>query len=92
MIYEYECQLCKLTDDSRVKGCRFQVEQSIKDDPLEKCGEYCLVPSYEGSNHIHTWKHTQFGTGNVKRVITGGSGFVLKGRGFYSNDYKKGNK
>ena len=89
MIYEYECQLCKLIDDSRVEGCRFSVDQSIKDDALEKCGENCLVPEYTGSNHAHTWKHDLFGEGAVKRVITGGSGFILKGSGFYSNDYKK---
>ena len=27
--------------------------------------------------------------GNLQRLITGGSGFVLKGSGFYQNDYKK---
>ena len=92
MIYEYECKLCKLIDDSKVKGCRFQVNQSIKDEPLKKCGEYCLVPHYDGCNHMETWKHDLSGKGSVKRVITGGSGFMLKGSGFYINDYKKENK
>ncbi len=27
--------------------------------------------------------------GNLQRIITGGGGFVLKGSGFYQNDYKK---
>jgi hypothetical protein len=89
MRYEYECQLCKLIDDSRVEGCRFVVDQSIKDDALKKCGEHCIVPEYTGSNHAHTWAHDLQGIGNVKRIITGGSGFILKGSGFYSNDYKK---
>ena len=92
MRYEYECQLCKLIDDSRVEGCRFVADQSIKDDALKKCGEHCIVPEYTGSNHAYTWMHDLFGEGAVKRVITGGSGFILKGSGFHSNDYKKGNK
>ena len=92
MRYEYECQLCKFIPNSRVDGCKFFLEQSIKDDPLEKCGENCLVPRYEGSNHIHTWMHTQFGMGNVRRIITGGCGFILKGAGFHDNDYKKGSE
>ncbi len=92
MRYEYECQLCKLIDDSRVEGCRFSVDQSIKDAPLEKCGENCIVPHYDGCNHMETWKHDLYGIGDVKRVISGGSGFILKGSGFYSNDYKKGDR
>ena len=27
--------------------------------------------------------------GPVKRVITGGTGFILKGSGFYATDYKR---
>lgn len=27
--------------------------------------------------------------GKLQRMITGGSGFLLKGSGFYQNDYKK---
>ncbi len=27
--------------------------------------------------------------GKLKRLITGGGGFILKGSGFYQNDYKK---
>ena len=92
MRYEYECQLCKLIDDSRVEGSRFVADQSIKDDALEKCGEHCIVPEYIGSNHAYTWMHDLFGEGAVKRVITGGSGFILKGSGFHSNDYKKGDR
>ena len=31
-------------------------------------------------------------SGNIKRVITGGSGLIFKGSGFYLTDYKDGNK
>jgi len=27
--------------------------------------------------------------GETQRLITGGAGFLLKGKGFYQNDYKK---
>ena len=30
--------------------------------------------------------------GKIKRVITGGSGLIFKGSGFYLTDYKDGNK
>ena len=30
--------------------------------------------------------------GEIKRVITGGSGLIFKGSGFYLTDYKDGNK
>ena len=88
MRYEYECQLCKVIDDSRVRGCRFLADQSIKADVLKKCGEHCIIPVYTGANHAHTWAHDLQGIGNVKRIITGGSGFILKGEGFHVNDYK----
>ena len=57
--YDYECNKCHN---------RFEIFQSMADDPLEHCPE-CGGP--------------------VKRLITGGSGIIFKGSGFYVNDSKK---
>jgi len=60
--YEYEC----------TKGCRFEIEQSIKDEPLKRCPRaYC--PKKAGGV-------------SVRRLISA-SNFILKGGGWYSDGY-----
>jgi putative FmdB family regulatory protein len=34
-------------------------------------------------------KHCPRCKGNLRRIISGGAGFILKGSGFYATDYKK---
>lgn len=64
MIYEYNCRVCNY---------EFEVEQSIKADPLDECPK-CLVSA-------------------LKRVISGGSGFLLKGNTWAKDGYGlKGDK
>jgi len=48
--YEYECEQC---------GHEFEVQQSIKDEPIKEC------PKCDGKVH---------------RLISGGSGFILKAK------------
>jgi putative FmdB family regulatory protein len=65
--YEYECE----------KGCRFELFQSIKDEPLQTCTrETC--PKGRGGVR-------------VQRLLSA-AGFILKGGGWYSDGYssKKG--
>src|SRR6185503_11420056 len=57
---------------------RFDLFQSIKDEPIktcpkEKCG-------------LKTW-----GKGKVKRAIGAGAGLIFKGSGFYITDYRSEN-
>lgn len=60
--YEYEC----------TKGCRFEIEQSIKDDPLKRCPK-AACPK---------------GTGGVSvRRLISAANFILKGGGWYSDGY-----
>jgi putative FmdB family regulatory protein len=56
--YEYKCEKC---------GRKFEIFQSIKDDPLKTC------PKCKGK---------------VKRLISTGAGFIFKGSGFYTTDYR----
>jgi putative FmdB family regulatory protein len=55
--YEYECE----------NGHRFEVFQSMKDEPLSAC--------------------TECG-GKARRRIGPGAGFLFKGSGFYSTEYR----
>ena len=60
--YEYEC----------TKGCRFEIEQSIKDDALKRCPK-AACPR---------------GTGGVSvRRLISAAGFILKGGGWYADGY-----
>lgn len=61
MTYDYFCKNCQN---------EFEIEQSIKDDPLTHC------PSCNEDNCL-------------KRLITGGSGFVLRGGGWAADNYSK---
>jgi putative FmdB family regulatory protein len=60
--YEYECS----------QGCRFELQQSIKDDALEKCTRE-LCPKGKGGV-------------KVRRLISA-AGFILKGGGWYADGY-----
>src|SRR5262245_10930207 len=55
--YEYECE----------NGHRFELFQSMKDEPLSQC--------------------TQCGA-KAKRLIGPGAGFLFRGGGFYSTEYR----
>jgi putative FmdB family regulatory protein len=60
--YEYEC----------TRGCRFEIEQSIKDEPLKRCPRSACPK----------------GTGGVSvRRLISPSSFILKGGGWYSDGY-----
>ncbi len=59
--YEYECKEC---------GYRFEMEQSITDEPIDKCPK-C------GST--------------VKRLISGGMGFILEGSRTHTPRRDRGN-
>jgi putative FmdB family regulatory protein len=57
---------------------RFEVYQSMKDPPLSTCPEgHCA--------------QKKWGKGQVKRLIGKGAGFIFKGSGFYSTDYRSEN-
>jgi putative FmdB family regulatory protein len=58
MTYEYACTSC---------GHEWEVEQSIKDDPLKEC------PKCKNDT--------------ARRQISRGTGFILKGSGWYSDLY-----
>ena len=60
--YEYEC----------TRGCRFEIEQSIKDDALKRCPK-AVCPRGVGGVSVH-------------RLISAAS-FILKGGGWYSDGY-----
>ena len=60
--YEYEC----------AEGCRFELQQSIKDDALELCTRE-LCPRGQGEVA-------------VRRLISA-AGFILKGGGWYADGY-----
>ena len=62
--YEYNCERCSY---------QFIARQSIKDDPLKVCGEYCPIQDI----------------GKVKRLISKNVSVIFKGKGFYETDYKK---
>jgi putative FmdB family regulatory protein len=66
--YEYEC----------TRGCRFEIEQSIKDEPLKRCPKAACPRGTGGVS--------------VRRLISAAS-FILKGGGWYSDGYSgKGGK
>ena len=65
--YEYDCELCSF---------QFEIQQSIKDDPLTSCGIHCPIQDI----------------GRVKRLISKNIYVIFKGKGFYVNDYKKEEK
>jgi putative FmdB family regulatory protein len=56
-------------------GHAFEKVQSMSARPLAVCPEG-LCPQ------------KPWGKGKVKRTISGGAGFILKGSGFYVNDYR----
>lgn len=67
--YDYECS----------KGCHFELQQSIKDEPISRCTR-AICPQ---------------GLGGVKvRRLISASHFILKGGGWYSDGYSsaKGGK
>ena len=72
--YVYECEKC---------GSRFEVFHSISAEPLKKHSD---IHKYkvEGARMV-----LSDCDGKVKRIISGGSGVIFKGKGFYSTDYKK---
>ena len=64
--YEYSCAKC---------GHRFEVFQSITDQPLRTCPkEQCQLK--------------RWGKGVVTRLISAGAGLIFKGSGFYATDYR----
>ena len=56
-------------------GESFEQRQSIKEDALTTCPKE-LCP------------RKPWGKGKVKRVVSGGSGLIFKGTGFYETDYR----
>ena len=62
MTYEYLCGAC---------GHEWEVEQSIRDNPLKKC--------------------PQCGKLRAQRQVSGGTGFLLKGGGWYADGYGSSN-
>jgi putative FmdB family regulatory protein len=57
-------------------GKNFEYMQAMKEEPLTTCPvEICDQP--------------EKGKGHVERRITGGSGIIYKGGGFYHTDYVK---
>jgi putative FmdB family regulatory protein len=64
--YEYQCTKCKKS---------FEIQQSMKDDPLQSCPEEQC--------RMRTW-----GKGPVKRMLGTGAGLIFKGSGFYITDYR----
>lgn len=56
-------------------GHQFEKVQSIAANPLATCPEDLC-------------KLKKWGKGKVKRAITGGSGLIFKGTGFYITDYR----
>ena len=65
--YEYDCELCSF---------QFEIQQSIKDDPLNLCGIHCPIQDL----------------GIVKRLISKNIYVIVKGKDSYETDYKKGRK
>ncbi len=53
----------------------FEVFQSISDPPLRVCPR-------------NQCARKRWGRGKVKRVLSGGAGFLFKGTGFYTTDYR----
>lgn len=53
----------------------FDYFQSMKDKPLTHC------PKSE-------CRQKKWGKGKVKRLLSGGAGFIFKGSGFYITDYR----
>lgn len=64
--YEYECIKC---------GKRFDVVQSMKDEPLKICPKEACPRK--------VW-----GKGKVRRLLGTGAGLIFKGSGFYITDYR----
>src|SRR6187551_1033368 len=56
-------------------GHQFEKVQSISANPLATCPEELC-------------KLKKWGKGKVKRAISGGSGLIFKGTGFYITDYR----
>lgn len=53
----------------------FEVFQSMKDAPLTECPQ-------------DRCQEAEWGRGKVKRLVSGGAGFIFKGSGFYITDYR----
>lgn len=51
-----------------------------------KCGK--RIEKFQSITAKPLEKHEHCG-GKLKRIISGGSGIIFKGKGFYCNDYKK---
>jgi len=56
----------------------------------EECG-YCFE-AYQSITDEPIHDCPKCGVDKSKRMITGGSGFILKGSGFYCNDYPSAEK
>ncbi len=56
-------------------GHQFEITQSMAAEPLTICPEELC-------------KQKRWGKGKVKRAISGGSGLIFKGSGFYITDYR----
>lgn len=61
-------------------GIRHEADQSMSDD------HYCYIDKY--FSVFYYKKPEGIKVSKIKRVITGGSGFILKGTGFPGKDYK----
>jgi len=59
-------------------GESFEQKQSIKEDALTTCPEEACP-------------RKPWGRGKVKRMVSGGSGLIFKGTGFYQTDYRSEN-
>jgi len=71
--YDYTCTEC---------GARFSVFHSMSATPPATCADLRAFPDVEG-----VWA-TPDCAGPVVREVTGGTGLIFKGSGFYITDYK----
>lgn len=60
-IYEYVCRTC---------GARFEVFQSMRSDPLERCGEHCVADPPRGDGEVER----QLSVAHVARGSSQGGG------------------
>jgi putative FmdB family regulatory protein len=77
--YEYRCQEC---------GVVFEVFHAMSADPPKNCEDVRGL----GGRTVSSEDTPQDCSGIVERQVSGGTGLIFKGSGFYETDYKKNQK